>query len=86
MPLYLFRCPDCQLDIKRILTPEAAKNDLRCKLGHHLERRDADVSVLVKEVIDNGLQTKRQEQLVDSPELFKEREDNIRAIKNKKGL
>jgi hypothetical protein len=86
VPLYLYRCPDCRQDVKKILTPEAAQKDQRCKFGHQLERQAADVSVLVKEVIDNGLQPRQHEQLVDAHDLLVEREEAVRALKNKGSL
>lgn len=86
MPLYCFYCSTCQKTVKKLLTVENAKEIQYCKETHELKRQDSDVSVLVKEVVDNGLQNKAIEQLANAPELFQEREDAVRKIKQKKDL
>jgi len=86
MPLYCFYCFICQKTVKKLLTVENSKNQQLCKEHHELKRQNSDVSVLVKEVVDNGLQSKAIEQLANAPDLFQEREDAVKKIKQKKGL
>lgn len=87
MALFTFRCPTCKVLVKRILTPEKAKDPLFCKEDNtQLAREFQEVSSVVKEVIDNGLQVRKVEQYADAPKLLQEREQAVRDLKNKNEL
>ena len=87
MALFTFRCPTCKVLVKRILTPLKAKEPLFCKADNtQLVREFQEVSSIVKEVIDNGLQTRKVEQFANAPELLQEREEAVRELKKKNDL
>lgn len=87
MPLYIYNCSECHKEVKKILTPEQSKNEQKCKkCNSTLLRAESDVSMVVKEVIDNGLQPRKVEQIANAPDLLKEREWNSRKNKYKTKL
>lgn len=79
MPLYYFKCPTCQAEARRILTPEQAREGAHCSVCAALmERTPQPPSARVTEVIDNGLMTRRLERLADAERLFAERNEAVK--------
>ncbi len=74
MPLFNFECPNCKVLIKRILTVEGSKVGVQCKTcPATLRRVYGAASSQVKEVLDNGIMTKRIERYSDAEELYYDR-------------
>ena len=84
MALYRFYCEACKGFTTKLLAesrPEAPP----CKVCSGVtEYKTSDIKTHIKEVIDNGLQTKRVEQFDGGYGLIIEREDNQRRQKTRR--
>ena len=75
MPLYYFKCLECNLPEKRLLSVAESKQDRHCKCGGKLKRTPKPPSSQATEILDNGIMTKKIERLVDAERLNREQYD-----------
>jgi hypothetical protein len=75
--MYCFRCQACDLEVRRILTVDEAKAELRHGKGCEglLTREVKPPSSQAVETLDNGFMSRRLERLVDAERLYQERAD-----------
>jgi hypothetical protein len=77
MPMYTFVCPECEVVDKRLLTPKQASSPLTCRKTEGcqgtLKRNIRPPSMVAKEVVDNGIMTRRVERDIDAERLSHER-------------
>ena len=86
MPLFYFYCNKCLKTFKKLLkTGQAAENQV-CSCGNALVRDFQDLSLTMKNTIDNGIQSRRVEQYENAHEVIQERAENSKKNKNKKDL
>jgi hypothetical protein len=73
MPLYHFECIQCGQVVRKILkAQDLAQTEVLC-CDTPCRRTPRPPSTQVKEVLDNGLMTKKVERLSDAERLFRER-------------
>ncbi len=74
MPLFNYECDFCGGIIKRILTVDESQKEVFCKTCQSVLRRiHKPASSQVKEVLDNGIMTRKIERYSDAEELFYDR-------------
>ncbi len=74
MPVFNYHCEQCVADVRRILTPTAARDPQFCdSCGSELDRNSQGPSTQVMERLDNGCMPKRVERLADAERLYRER-------------
>ncbi len=83
MALYNFFCSTCNKVIKKILPKVKLIHCPKC--GNETKRID-NPNIVVKEVIDNGLQTRRVERISEEPQLIEQREHDSIKRKTKNTL
>lgn len=85
MPLYNFVCMACGAANRHLMKAADLANAvcLCDKCGGQMKRSPQPPSAIKKEVLDNGVMTKRVERLADAERLVKERsrEDNRKGQK-----
>lgn len=74
MPIYYFRCPQCDDSTRRLLKPEQIDDFvLYCtKCGEKVERLSMGPSVRITETLDNGVMVRRLERLADAEQIHDE--------------
>ncbi len=76
-----YYCKECDLSFQKLV--DNVVDIIRCGgCDSEMELKIGIVSTVVKEVIDNGFQVRRVEQIANAPELFQERADNANKKKN----
>lgn len=74
MPMYNYHCPECEQNFRFIKTPEKALLPVNCATCDTLlVRKPAPPTSMVKEVLDNGLMSRKVERLADIEEIVVER-------------
>lgn len=77
MAVYFYICPVCQQADRRLLKPVEAREPQRCRKTADcpgvLVREVQPPNMVHKEVIDNGIMTKRVERDIDAERLAHER-------------
>jgi putative FmdB family regulatory protein len=74
MPMYNFRCPQCQSAVKILRRPEKANQPVECPhCKVQMSRDPQPPTSMVKETLDNGIMGRRVERLANIEEIGKER-------------
>lgn len=87
MGVYHYKCNKCQTSIRKILAKAEIVYCETCK--SKLKRDPKPLTTKQNEVLDNGIQTKAVERMVDAEEIYKERsrmDSEANAEYNKVGV
>ena len=79
MALYRWRCAPCDM-FEETIGPGASKAPT-CGCGRRMRRSQTPPSSQTKEVLDNGVMTRRLERLADAEQLYKDRANNDPRLK-----
>jgi len=74
MPLFVYWCNACAVEVRKICPPERANDEVKCRAcGAAVSRQPQGASTTVYETLDNGLMPRRLERFSEAERLFKER-------------
>jgi putative FmdB family regulatory protein len=74
VPMYNFKCPQCRSQVRILRKVEKAADPVECphcKVG--MERAPMPPTSMVKEVLDNGLMSRKVERLANAEEIGRDR-------------
>lgn len=74
MPMYNYQCPECEQNFRLLLKPERALEPMPCATcGSVMIRKPQPPTSMVKEVLDNGLMSRKIERLANAEEIGRDR-------------
>lgn len=73
MPLFHLQCENCSKSIRKILKSSKETDNMKCECGNTLKRVPKPPTSCVKEILDNGLMSKKVERYSNAEELHKAR-------------
>lgn len=71
MPLFYWKCNECNVQLTRIYSFKESQNGEICsKCNNKMTRSEKGVNAQVYETLDNGLMSKKIERLADAQRIF----------------
>ena len=74
MPIYYYKCPECEKTNRRLLSgeSEADKVILLCQCTAEMVRAPQPPTAQIVETLDNGVMVRKLERLADAEQIHKE--------------